>query len=462
MVTADPARSGRRGARDSAGRRRVRRRDGQPPRARPGRRARSGRCSRRASRSSASASACSCSPGTAPSTARTQGLGWFDASVVRFNGRTRGLKVPHMGWNEVRREVRSSARSRRSARASSSSTSCTAFTCVCHDPADVACTCEYGGRFTAAIAPRQHLRDPVPPGEEPGQRDPAADEFRPLESVDRAPGAEEAHHPEVPAARRPAVQGVRFHENLREAGNPVTTAKVYDAYGVDELIFLDIEATEREPAPPWPTSSSGCRRTCSCRSPSAAASRALEDVNGLLRAGADKVVGEHRRGREARSSSAQAAQAFGDQCITVSIDYREDRCRRAAASSRTAAGRRPASIRSSGRCGCRTRNCGEVLLCSIDRDGTMSGYDLDMIARASELLDVPLIASSGAGSLQHCIDAFGAGASAIAIGSLFLFTDHSPIKVRTHLWSQRHRRPRQHQQPQLATVRCVRSCQPSP
>jgi cyclase len=80
-------------------------------------------------------------------------------------------------------------------------------------------------------------------------------------------------------------------------------------------------------------------------------------------------------------------------------------------------------------------HCGEILLCSIDRDGTMQGYDLELLHRACEVLDVPVIASSGAGSLEHCVDALAAGASAVAISSLFLFTDHSPIKVRSALRS---------------------------
>ena len=70
-------------------------------------------------------------------------------------------------------------------------------------------------------------------------------------------------------------------------------------------------------------------------------------------------------------------------------------------------------------------NCGEIIMCSIDRDGTMSGYDLDMISRMSDRLDVPLVASSGAGSLHDCLNAFEAGASAITISSMFFFTDHS-------------------------------------
>src|SRR5882672_4928187 len=80
-------------------------------------------------------------------------------------------------------------------------------------------------------------------------------------------------------------------------------------------------------------------------------------------------------------------------------------------------------------------HCGEIILCSIDRDGTMSGFDLDMISVLAERLEVPLIASSGAGSLQDCRSAFEAGASAITISSMFLFTDHSPIKVRSYLAS---------------------------
>lgn len=226
------------------------------------------------------------------------------------------------------------------------------------------------------------------------------------------------------------VKGVRFHTNFREAGNPVTTAKVYDAYGVDELIFLDIEASiERRPAMAsiigrvseevfMPLSVGGGVRT-------------LDDVNHLLRAGADKVC-VNTAALDRPEFIREAAQRFGDQCITVCIDYKE-----------VEAG----VWRVVSHCGHRVEkwdpidwalrmqdaHCGEILLCSIDRDGTMSGYDLEMIGRAVEVIDVPVIASSGAGSLQDCRSALEAGASAITISSMFLFTDHSPIKVRTYL-----------------------------
>jgi cyclase len=228
------------------------------------------------------------------------------------------------------------------------------------------------------------------------------------------------------------VKGVRFHENFREAGNPVTTAKIYDSYGVDELMFLDIEATVKSQTTMldviervseevfMPFTVGGGVRT-------------LEDVNNLLRAGADKIS-VNTKAVEAPEFVHQAAKTFGDQCITVSIDYKEVAPRTWRVFTHggyQATDLDPLEWAQR----MQDANCGEILMCSIDRDGTMSGYDLDMIERASEKLSVPVIASSGAGSLQDCLDALAAGASAIAISSMFLFTDQSPIKVRSYLWS---------------------------
>lgn len=228
------------------------------------------------------------------------------------------------------------------------------------------------------------------------------------------------------------VKGVRFHENMREAGNPVSTAKVYDAYGVDELIFLDIEATLASRSATigvveriaqdifMPFTVGGGVRT-------------LEDVNRLLRAGADKIS-VNTAAVEAPDFVRSAASTFGDQCITVAIDYR----RRADGTHRvwTHGGRQATELDPlEWALRMQEANCGEILLCSIDRDGTMEGYDLEMIEMVSHAVELPVIASSGAGSLDDCAAAFTAGASAIAIGSLFFFTDHSPIKVRSALWS---------------------------
>ena len=228
------------------------------------------------------------------------------------------------------------------------------------------------------------------------------------------------------------VKGVRFHENMREAGNPVSTAKVYDSYGVDELIFLDIEAT--------PSSRSATidvveRIAEDIFMPFTVGGgvRTLDDVNRLLRAGADKIS-VNTAAVESEGFVARAARSFGDQCVTVAIDYR----RRPDGTHRvwTHGGRRETDLDPvDWALRMQDANCGEIVLCSIDRDGTMEGYDLEMIAKVSGKLQIPVIASSGAGSLDDCAEALAAGAAAIAIGSLFFFTDHSPIKVRSALWS---------------------------
>lgn len=226
------------------------------------------------------------------------------------------------------------------------------------------------------------------------------------------------------------VKGVGFHQNFREAGNPVSTARVYDAYGVDELMFLDIDATVEG----RDTTGSIIERVSEevfMPFTVGGGIRTLEQIARLLRSGADKVSITSAAVEDPGFVRA-AASRFGDQCIVVGLDY-----------ARSADGR----LRLHTHGGTRATNldpvefalrmqdshAGEILLCSIDRDGTMSGYDLDMIHALSDRLDIPLIASSGCGTLAHCMEALQAGASAITISSMFLFSDHSPIKVRTYL-----------------------------
>jgi cyclase len=228
------------------------------------------------------------------------------------------------------------------------------------------------------------------------------------------------------------VKGVRFFDNVREAGNPVSTAKVYDNYGVDEMIFVDIDAT---PEGRVITGSIIERVSEEVFMPFTVGGGItdLAEIEQLLKSGADKVS-INSQALANPGFVTQAASRFGDQCIVVSIDYREQ-----------GDGRR----RVVGRCGSEATDldplgwalrmqdahAGEILLTSIDRDGAMTGYDLDLIEELSGRLDIPLIASSGAGSLAHCMQALEAGASAITISSMFIFTDHSPIKVRTYLSS---------------------------
>jgi len=230
------------------------------------------------------------------------------------------------------------------------------------------------------------------------------------------------------------VKGVRFHENFREAGNPVSTAKVYDSYGVDEIIFLDILASEQSRKATVDVIKKVSQEVFMPFCAGGGVS-SLEDVNDFLRAGADKVS-VCTAAVENSDFIKKAAERFGDQCMVVNIDYKEVK---------------PGIFRVFTHCGnyqtdlepiefalrMQEHNCGEIVMCSIDKDGTMSGYDIEMIQILSEKLEIPLIASSGAGSLQDCVEALNAGASAITISSMFLFTDHSPIKVRSYLASQK-------------------------
>lgn len=226
------------------------------------------------------------------------------------------------------------------------------------------------------------------------------------------------------------VKGVRFHENFREAGNPVTTAKVYDSYGVDELLFVDIDAT---PEGRVVTGSIIERVSEEVFMPFTVGGgiRMLGQIATLLRSGADKVC-INTSAIENPAFVREAASRFGDQCIVVGIDYKRmpDGSQRVAShcgSQDTSLDPMEWALRME------DMHAGEIMLCSIDRDGTMEGYDVDLIARLADRLEIPLIASSGAGTLQHCRDALDAGASAITISSMFLFSDHSPIKVRSYL-----------------------------
>lgn len=224
----------------------------------------------------------------------------------------------------------------------------------------------------------------------------------------------------------------QFFDDERMAGNPVSTAKVYNDYGADEFIVLDIVPSEESKAQ--------VREIIKTMSEEifmpftvGGGVTSLEDINALLRAGADKVSVNSQAVRDPNFVSA-AAQAFGDQCITVSIDFKDlspgvPRVFIDGGQEKTQHNPVDWALRM------QDANCGEILITSIDRDGMMNGYDTDMIAALNEKLDVPLVVSGGCGGLQHCIDAFGNGASAVAISSLFLFTDHSPIKLRSHLFS---------------------------
>ncbi len=221
------------------------------------------------------------------------------------------------------------------------------------------------------------------------------------------------------------VKGVQF-VNLRDAGDPVEAAQAYDAQGADELVFLDITASHEGRAIMLDV----VRRTAEgIYMPLTVGGgvRTLADIRTLLRAGADKVS-LNTAALERPELVSEAARAFGSQCIVVAIDAKREP---GAAPPRwgvyTHGGRRP-----TGRDAVEWARqveglgAGEILLTSMDRDGTGDGYDLELTRAVSEAVSVPVIASGGAGSLEHLREGVVEGrADAALVASLFHFGRHT-------------------------------------
>ncbi|KOU42160.1 imidazole glycerol phosphate synthase subunit HisF [Streptomyces sp. NPDC002039] len=215
------------------------------------------------------------------------------------------------------------------------------------------------------------------------------------------------------------VKGVNF-QNLRDAGDPVEMAKLYDAEGADELTFLDITASSgnRE------TTYDVVRRTAEqvfIPLTVGGGVRTADDVDKLLRAGADKV-GVNTAAIARPELIREIAERFGRQVLVLSVD-----ARRTASGSfevTTHGGRRSAGIDAvewAHRAA--ELGAGEILLNSMDADGTKDGYDTEMIAAVRRHVTVPVIASGGAGRLEHFPPAIEAGADAVLAASVFHFGD---------------------------------------
>ena len=229
------------------------------------------------------------------------------------------------------------------------------------------------------------------------------------------------------------VKGVRFVD-LRDAGDPVEAALAYDAQGADELVFLDITASHEDRAIMLDV----VRRTAEgIYMPLTVGGgiRSLADIRTLLRAGADKV--SLNTAALARPELIrEAAHAFGSQCIVVAIDAkRETDGGQARWGVYTHGGRRPA-----GRDAVEwareveVLGAGEILLTSMDRDGTGAGYDLALTRAVSEAVSLPVIASGGAGGLEHLFESVTEGkADAALVASIFHFGRHTIAEAKRYL-----------------------------
>ncbi|MCX7018685.1 MAG: imidazole glycerol phosphate synthase subunit HisF [bacterium] len=229
------------------------------------------------------------------------------------------------------------------------------------------------------------------------------------------------------------VKGVNF-VNLVDAGDPVEAAIAYDRAGADELVFLDITASHEERATMIDVVS---RTATEVFMPVTVGGgiRDLDDIRNLLRAGADKVSINTRAVDDPEFVRAASAR-FGAQCIVVAIDAkRANGARSYEFEVFTHGGRTPRGhdaivwARYMQKLG-----AGEILLTSMDRDGTKDGYDLELNARISEAVSVPVIASGGAGTLQHLVDAITIGkADAVLAASIFHFGTYSIAETKNFM-----------------------------
>ncbi|AEI67733.1 imidazole glycerol phosphate synthase cyclase subunit [Corallococcus macrosporus DSM 14697] len=206
------------------------------------------------------------------------------------------------------------------------------------------------------------------------------------------------------------VKGVQF-EGLRDVGDPVALARRYEAEGADEVTFLDISASAEERGTLWEL----VRRTAEqLFIPLAVGGgvRTVEDVGRALRAGADKVSINSAAVANPALLTA-CAERFGAQCVVASIDAKRDGDRWRVY---THGGRKPTDLDAVAWAReCVARGAGEVLLTSIDRDGARRGYDVALTRAVSEAVDVPVIASGGAGDAAHVRDAFHEGGADAAL-----------------------------------------------
>ena len=226
------------------------------------------------------------------------------------------------------------------------------------------------------------------------------------------------------------VKGTKFL-NLRDAGDPVECAIAYNDQGADELVFLDITASSDERN----IMVDVVRRTAEkCFMPLTVGGgiRTVEDMREMLLAGADKV-GVNTAAVKTPGVISQGAQAFGSQCIVVAIDAKRND--RGSWTVYTHGGRYPTELDAvewarevDG------RGAGEILLTSMDADGTKAGYDVELTAAVSAAVRIPVIASGGAGSLVHMAEVLDRGkADAVLAASIFHFGEHTVEEVKQFL-----------------------------
>lgn len=224
------------------------------------------------------------------------------------------------------------------------------------------------------------------------------------------------------------VKGVHF-QSLRDAGDPVEQATRYDADGADELVFLDISAS---PEARRTTLDMVSRVAESIFIPFTVGGgiRSAADAGAALRAGADKVTVNTAAVRDP-SLVSRLAESFGSQCIVAAVDVKRVEGRLTVVVNGGREATELEAVEWSRQL--EALGAGEILLTSMDRDGTGAGYDLPLIQAVSQAVSMPVIASGGAGNLAHLAEALEAGAHGVLAATIFHFRDSSLPRARAYL-----------------------------
>jgi imidazole glycerol-phosphate synthase subunit HisF len=224
------------------------------------------------------------------------------------------------------------------------------------------------------------------------------------------------------------VKGVHF-QDLRDAGDPVAQAARYDADGADELVFLDISAS---PEARRTTLEMVSRVAESIFIPFTVGGgiRSASDAGAVLRAGADKIAVNTAAVRDP-SLVTRLAESFGTQCVVAAVDVARENGRFTVVIN---GGREPTKLEAGEWAAhLASLGAGEILLTSMDRDGTGQGYDLELLREVAGGINIPVIASGGAGQLAHLADALEAGAHGVLAATIFHYHESSLPRARAYL-----------------------------
>ncbi|MFB6273561.1 MAG: imidazole glycerol phosphate synthase subunit HisF [Salinibacter sp.] len=228
------------------------------------------------------------------------------------------------------------------------------------------------------------------------------------------------------------VKGINFVD-IRDAGDPVEQAQTYDAAGADELVFLDITATHED----RDIMHDVVRRTADqvfIPLTVGGGLRSVNDMRAMLQAGADKVAVNSAAVKDP-SLIGRGADAFGNQCIVVAIDAKRRDDDGPDWEVVVHGGRKPTGRDAvAWAVEAEAQGAGEILLTSMDRDGTKNGYDLDLLQAVTEQVRIPVIASGGAGTLEHLREGLTeGGASAVLAASIFHFREYTVGEAKKYL-----------------------------